>query len=241
MQKEITGENLIQRNNNIPVLVNNRKIAIKDSDTAEMLVETFIKVHSNKNISENMRKYREQKVRPIALTSNLCKIMERMIMNRLTYVIESRDIFSACQSGFRKGRNMMDSILCLEAEIRKAKVNKLVLVRVFFDVEKAYGMLWKEGLLMKLESLRIDGKLYNWILSFLFGRTIQVIVGTAFSQILPIENGTPQGSASSPILFNLMINDIYHNVDTGIGRSLYADDEKGGEMFYLLKIKCKKQ
>ncbi len=53
----------IQRNNNIPVLVNNGKIAIKDSDKVEMLVETFVKVHSNENISDNMRKYREQKVR----------------------------------------------------------------------------------------------------------------------------------------------------------------------------------
>ncbi len=53
----------IQRNNNIPVLVNNGKIAIQDNDKAEMLVETFVKVHSNENISDNMRKYREQKVR----------------------------------------------------------------------------------------------------------------------------------------------------------------------------------
>ncbi len=37
----------VQRNNNIPVLVNNGKIAIKDSDKVEMLVETFVKVHSN--------------------------------------------------------------------------------------------------------------------------------------------------------------------------------------------------
>lgn len=45
----------------------------------------------------------------------------------------------------RKGRNTMDSILSLEAEIRKAQVNKEILVGVFFDVEKAYDMLWKEG------------------------------------------------------------------------------------------------
>ncbi len=51
----------------------------------------------------------------------------------------------------------MDSILCMEAEIQKAQ-EKEVLVGVFCDVEKAYDMLWKEGLLMKLESLRIDGK-----------------------------------------------------------------------------------
>ncbi|MGL5623358.1 reverse transcriptase domain-containing protein [Cetobacterium sp.] len=42
--------------------------------------------------------------------------------------------------------------------------------------------------------------------------------------MLPIENGTSQGSVSSPILFNLLINDIYYTVDNGIGRSLYADD-----------------
>ncbi len=55
-------------------------------------------------------------------------------------------------------------------------------------------------------------------------RTIQVRVGSAFSQIYPVENGTPQGSVSSPILFNLMINDIFTQIDMGIGRSLYADD-----------------
>lgn len=34
----------------------------------------------------------------------------------------------------------------------------------------------------------------------------------------------PQGSVCSPILFNIMINDIYTQIDTGIGRSLYADN-----------------
>jgi len=85
-------------------------------------------------------------------------------------------------------------------------------------------MLWKEGLLMKLESLGIEGKMYNWISSFLFGRTIQVRVGSEYSRILSIENGTPQGSVSSPILFNLMISDIFNNIEIGIGRSLFADD-----------------
>ncbi len=43
--------------------------------------------------------------RPIALTSNLCKIMERMIADRLTYVLEKRGLLANCQSGFRKGRS----------------------------------------------------------------------------------------------------------------------------------------
>lgn len=79
--------------------------------------------------------------RPIALTSNMCKIMERLIVNRLTYEIESKGLFTPYQSGFRKGRTTMDSILCLESEIRKAQTNKEAVIGVFIDVEKAYDML----------------------------------------------------------------------------------------------------
>lgn len=60
-------------------------------------------------------------------------------MNRLTYegLIESGNFFSACPFGFRKGQNQLNSILCLEPEIRKAQINKEVLVGVFFEVEIA--------------------------------------------------------------------------------------------------------
>lgn len=49
----------IQRNTSIPVLIDDNNIAVTDSDKAEILVETF-KVHSNANVSEDMRRYREQ-------------------------------------------------------------------------------------------------------------------------------------------------------------------------------------
>ncbi len=45
--------------------------------------------------------------RTIALTSNLCTLMERMVMSRLVHVIEKKK--QEYQSGFRKGRNIMDS------------------------------------------------------------------------------------------------------------------------------------
>lgn len=42
----------------------------------------------------------------------------------------------------------MDPVLILESEIRKSQINKQIVVAVFFDIEKAYGMLWKEGCLL---------------------------------------------------------------------------------------------
>ena len=95
--------------------------------------------------------------RPIALTSNICKIMEMMINERLTYVIERKGYVAGYQSGFRKGRNTMDPALCLEHEIRKAQINKESVVAVFFDIEKAYDMMWKDGLLIKLSKLGVTG------------------------------------------------------------------------------------
>ncbi len=88
--------------------------------------------------------------RPIALTSVMCKIMERMVTDWLTYKLEKRGRFTPIQSGFRVGRSTMDSVLALDLDIRKAKSNKEAVVAVFLDTEKAYDILWKEGLVIKL-------------------------------------------------------------------------------------------
>ncbi len=38
------------------------------------------------------------------------------------------------------------------------------------------------------------------------------------------ENGTPQGSVISPLLFIIMRNDVFERVDKSIHRFLFADD-----------------
>ncbi len=91
--------------------------------------------------------------RPIALTSHIGKIMERMITERIAFYLESRGIPSSHQSGFRRGRGTMDPIICLETEVKKDQVNKESVMAVFFDVEKAYDMVWKEGIMIKLDMI----------------------------------------------------------------------------------------
>uniref|UniRef100_A0A3B3BBF5 Reverse transcriptase domain-containing protein n=1 Tax=Oryzias melastigma TaxID=30732 RepID=A0A3B3BBF5_ORYME len=162
--------------------------------------------------------------RPIALTSNLCKLMERMISARLSFELERRGVLASYQSGFRKARNTVDAVIRLEDVIRKAQVSNDSVLAVFFDIEKAYDMLWREGLLIKLNRLGIGGRTFNWIKDFLFGRRIQVRIGSALSTQFDVENGTPQGSVISPLLFLVMINDVFTSVSGGIGRSLFADD-----------------
>ena len=52
---------------------------------------------------------------------------------------------------------------------------------------------------------------------------MQVRVGNKFSDTHTLENGTPQGSVISPILFLLMINDLPDNIKQ-TDKTLFADD-----------------
>lgn len=155
------------------------------------------------------------------------------------YYLNKKGYLANYQSGFRKGRSTNDATLCLEHEVRRAQVNRESVVAVFFDIEKAYDMMWVEGLLIKLYKLGIKGKIYEWIKDFLTNRKLQVRIGEVVSDKYVVENGTPQGSIISPLLFSIMINDIFVNVGRDMGCSLFADDgaiwKRGKNVEFIVK------
>ncbi|GFW07179.1 putative RNA-directed DNA polymerase from transposon X-element [Trichonephila clavipes] len=75
---------------------------------------------------------------PIALTSCLSKLVERMVSARLMFPLELHNLLSPLQSGFRKSRSTTDNLLRLETSIREAFVKKQYNISVFFDIKKAY-------------------------------------------------------------------------------------------------------
>ena len=180
------------------------------------LILPFSKPGKNPNNAGNYR--------PIALTSHLCKWMEKILVRRLNYFIEQRGLIAPYQNGFRKGRSTMDTLVKVNNEIEKAFKMKELMVIVFFDIEKAYDSMWREGLLIQMSRMGISGRFYNWVLDFLSERNFRVKVGPEISDEYDIVNGIPQGSVISPVLFNIMINGIFMNLDRRICASLYADD-----------------
>jgi hypothetical protein len=161
--------------------------------------------------------------RPISLTPTICKVMETMVTKRLQWFLEKNNLISKNQSGFRKHRCTSDQILKLQDTILKKLKNKEHVLAIFIDFERAYDMLHVPTLLKKIQNVGIVGNTFDWVKNFLSHRSFQVKVGAELSDIFMQENGTPQGSVISPLLFLLMINDIPNGID-GVEMSLFADD-----------------
>ena len=160
--------------------------------------------------------------RPISLTSNVSKLFDKMVVCRLKWFLEYYNILTFTQSGFQQRRKTTDRILSLHDIIQKSLANKHNVLAIFIDIEKAYDMVNKNVLLLKLLKFGITGRMFQFISSFLSNRTFQVRVGSTLSMTKLLENGTPQGSVLSPVLFSLMINDLPNKITSP--SALYADD-----------------
>ncbi|GFT99339.1 probable RNA-directed DNA polymerase from transposon X-element [Trichonephila clavipes] len=162
--------------------------------------------------------------RPIALTSCLCKTLERMVNARFVYELEKNKCIPLFQSGFRKGRSTLDNIIQLESKIRNAFVRRNHLVSIFFDIEKAYDRTWRYGILRTLFNFGLRGNLPIFIQKFLNVRTFKVRLGDTLSASFLQAEGVPQGSILSVTLFICHISPILNVLSPSIQASFYVDD-----------------
>ena len=162
--------------------------------------------------------------RPIALTSCFCKLMEKLVNKRLIWFLEKNDILSCNQAGFRKNRSTVDQLVRLQTFVSSALLKQEHITAIFFDLEKAFDTTWKHGILKDLHSYGLRGNLPKFVKQFLNNRSFKVKVGSELSDPFPQEEGVPQGSVLSPILFEIKINSITKILQNSIDCSLYVDD-----------------
>ena len=162
--------------------------------------------------------------RPIALTSCLCKILEKIINRRLVWFLEKYGLLSNIQCGFRRHRSTTDHLVQLESEIQNTFLQKQHMVGIFFDLEKAYDTTWRFAILKTLHSWGMRGNLPIFITAFLQDRIFKVRCGNTYSRTFHQENGVPQGSVLSVTLFGIAINSIAKSLPPYIGTTLFVDD-----------------
>ena len=173
--------------------------------------------------------------RPISLLSNINKLIEKLMYNRLyTFLMKFNCIYDL-QFGFRQGHSTNHALINLTEDIRSALDNNNFAVGVFVDLQKAFDTVDHNILLSKLEFYGIRGIANQWFKSYFNNRKQFVTIDGINSGEAIMQYGVPQGSVLGPLLFLIYINDLHLTIKFCTTRH-FADDTN-----ILIKNKSLKQ
>ena len=146
--------------------------------------------------------------RPISVLPSFSKVFEKIAYNRLYNFVNSQDILTSCQYGFRPKHSTYMAILDMYDSISAALDNNKFAIGIFIDLAKAFDTLNHDLLCRKLEIYGIRGIPLQWFKSYLSNRKQYVSLNGISSSQKNITCGVPQGSIMGPLLFIFYINDI---------------------------------
>lgn len=171
----------------------------------------------NKGVSANYR--------PVALTSHLIKVFEKIIRKNIVTYLEENNLFNKTQHGFRGGRSCLSQLLGHFDKVLSYLELGFNVDTIYLDFSKAFDKVDHGVLMQKLYKIGIRGKLGKWIYSFLHDRHQVVVVDGNKSEYASVISGVPQGSVLGPLLFLIMMGDIDDDILYAF-LSSFADDTR---------------
>ncbi|UYV84635.1 hypothetical protein LAZ67_X002927 [Cordylochernes scorpioides] len=157
--------------------------------------------------------------RPIALLCTTHKLLERIILARLTPILDPE--IPVEQAGFRGNRSCCDRVASLTSFIENGFQLGMKSAVVLLDLSSAYDTVWIDGLIYKLAKVLKCKQTLNLLSSLLSPRKFTVYLNSKSSKEYTIYNGLPHGSVLSPLLYNWYTHDI---PQTTSKKFIYADD-----------------
>ena len=163
--------------------------------------------------------------RPVSLTIITGKLLERIVKDRITNHIESNNLLSNSQHGFRSGRSPQTNLIeYLNLTTKWLDEGKSFDV-LYLDFAKAFDVVCHDRLVLKLKQFGIEGKIGRWLDDWLRGRRQRVRVDGSHSEWERVVSGVIQGSVLGGPLFDIFIDDI--DLAVLLARIFkFADDSK---------------
>ncbi|KAH1015780.1 hypothetical protein HUJ04_007112 [Dendroctonus ponderosae] len=163
--------------------------------------------------------------RPIVLSSCFLNTLEIMFKNKIEWMLESKNVFSPFQTGFRKGMGIQNNISFLCSYVDLTFKDNQMAIAVFLDLKSAYDYVDPYALYEDLNNLTIPTEINNVILKIMQDRHLFTRKNDgSFFGSLKTSAGLPHGSPLSAILFNIYIRNLFNIKLTNVLLIGYADD-----------------
>ena len=165
--------------------------------------------------------YQPDNYRGIHLSSQLSKVLERLLGKHVLPFLELRGVFGPDQFAYRRERGCKDALAFNTLQwlwwLQQGK--KVGLYNA--DVAGAFDRVSSDRLLNKLDHCGVRGKLLKLVASWLEGREAFVVVDGACSQSASLRNMVFQGTVWGPPLWNTYFGDARFAVQGGGGLPEY--------------------
>lgn len=161
--------------------------------------------------------------RPICLLPIWGKVLDKIVTKRLKYWLETNNLLSNEQYGFRNGRSTSHAIHSIMEFVDTQKLKGHITCLISLDVRNAFNSVRWKDIFELLDKFEVPPKTRRIIKSFLSERSIHWGNG---EEQLPYNIGIPQGSSLGPILWLLIINEVLGD-QTGFQNAktqAFADD-----------------
>lgn len=193
-----------------------RKIMEKEVIPEKWRESTLIPIFKEKGDIQSCENYRG-----IKLMSHTLKVFERVLDSRLRQVVR----IGRQQIGFMKGFGTVDGIFALRQNMEKHREKQKVLHMVFIDLEKAYDRIPRQEVWRGLRKRGVPEKYVRIVQECYRNVTTRVRSTVGTTDSFQVKVGLHQGSALSPLLFNIVFDVITENVrEEPPWCVLYADD-----------------
>lgn len=176
----------------------------------------LVPIFKNKGDVQSCTNYRG-----IKLMSHTMKLWERVIEHRLRRMTS----VTKNQFGFMPGRSTMEAIFLVRQLMERYREHKKDLHMVFIDLEKAYDKIPRNVMWWALEKHKVPAKYITLIKDMYDNVVTSVRTSDVDTDDFPIKIGLHQGSALSPYLFALVMDEVTRGIQGDIPWCmLFADD-----------------
>jgi len=176
----------------------------------------LVPIFKNKGDVQSCTNYRG-----IKLMSHTMKLWERVIEHRLRRMTS----VTKNQFGFMPGRSTMEAIFLVRQLMERYREQKKDVHMVFIDLEKAYDKIPRNVMWWALEKHKVPAKYITLIKDMYDNVVTSVRTSDGDTDDFPIKIGLHQGSALSPYLFALVMDEVTRDIQGDIPWCmLFADD-----------------